>query len=151
MEPVPTPDTATPVPPVGWLVDGRWHYTPPESTCVYVESERVEALYRDFTNAELVLMDSENCAGSFYIYYPSTGEAFGGLSDPDNPRLRLRLVDGKVTVLPGADGCAWTESRRQSDSQSQVGGVIVVLETDCDYDHGIWYFPETGALQFVIA
>jgi hypothetical protein len=26
-----------------------------------------------------------------------------------------------------------------------------VLETDCDYDHGIWYFPETGALQFVIA
>jgi hypothetical protein len=147
--PEPTGASASPTP-VSWLDGGKWHYTPSGSTCVYVESKRSKALYRDFTNADVILMDSENCSGTWYIYYPSTGEAHGAVSSPDDPRLRLRLIDGQVTILSGADGCAWTESRRQPDSQS-AGGIIVALETTCDYDYGIWYFPETGELSFVIA
>jgi hypothetical protein len=127
-----------------------WHHTPSGSTCVYTETKRSEALYRNFTNAEVILMDSENCSGTWYIYYPSTGEAYGGLSNPDDPRLRLRLIDGTVTVVAGADGCVWTEVRRQADGQSP-GATIVALETKCGYDYMLWYFPETGALRSVVA
>ena len=142
--------TETPSPTPARLLDhGKWHYSPSGSPCVYNELKRIQALYRNFAYDEVILMDSENCAGTWYVFYPSTGEAVGGLQDPDDPRLRLRLIGGKVTVTAGKDGCTWIESRRQADS---TGRTIVSLDTNCGkYDYGIWYFPQTGELQFVIA
>jgi hypothetical protein len=145
----------TPRPPIeqggGWLMDGKWQYSPPGSTCVYVETRREKALHRDFDDTDVILMDSENCRGTWYVYYPETGVTHGAIIEPDDPRLRLRLVEDKVVVEAGPDGCSWSESRRQADSQSETGGIIVVLSTTCDYDHALWYFPETGDLDAVVS
>lgn len=135
----------------GWVAGGKWQYSPPGSTCVYTETRREKALHRDFNVTDVILMDSENCSSTWYVYYPETGVAHGAITEPDDDRLRLRLVDGKVVVEEGPDGCSWSESRRQPDSQSKAGGIIVELVTACGYDHALWYFPETGDLDAVVS